>query len=254
MQRIKIIAGNWKMNLSPSEAYTLGAGIRSAVTEIPVQSEIWLAPPFIYIDALVKLCTGSLIRVGAQDCSAHEAGAFTGEVSATMLKHSGAFFTIVGHSERRQYHGETDSMIAKKIQAALQHGLTPVYCCGETLEQRNAGMHTEIVAAQVREALQGVPADQRSSIVIAYEPVWAIGTGVTATPVQAQEMHAWIRSVVAGIWDEKTAAQTRLLYGGSVKPSNAAELFAMHDIDGGLIGGASLLLEDFTAIIRAAEQ
>lgn len=251
MSRKKIIAGNWKMYKSQSEAIALTAAIAEGISHQPPTAEVWIAPPFLYVAKLISQFGNSGLAFGAQDCSAHDEGAYTGEISASMLHSLHARFVLVGHSERRAYHQETDIQIALKIDAALRNSITAVYCCGETLDERNTGRHFDVVRAQVSEALFHLPALAFEKIVIAYEPVWAIGTGVTASPEQAQEMHAFIRSLIEQQYDTALAAQLSILYGGSVKPNNAATLFAQPDIDGALVGGASLVASDFLSIIAA---
>lgn len=251
MSRKKIIAGNWKMYKSQSEAIALTAAIAEGIGTKPPSAEVWIAPPFLYVAKLISQFGNSGLAFGAQDCSAFDAGAYTGEISAQMLHSLHAHFVLVGHSERRAYHQETDLLIAQKIDAALRNGITAVYCCGETIEERNAGNHFEVVRTQVQQALFHLPALAYEKMVIAYEPVWAIGTGVTATPEQAQEMHAFIRSLIEQQYGGEIAGHLRILYGGSVKPNNAATLFAQTDIDGALVGGASLEAADFLSIIAA---
>ncbi len=239
------------MYKSQSEAIALTAAIAEGISHQPPTAEVWIAPPFLYVAKLISQFGNSGLAFGAQDCSAHDEGAYTGEISASMLHSLHARFVLVGHSERRAYHQETDTQIALKNDAALRNGITAVYCCGETLDERNTGRHFDIVRAQVSEALFHLPALAFEKIVIAYEPVWAIGTGVTASPEQAQEMHAFIRSLIEQQYDTALAAQLSILYGGSVKPNNAATLFAQPDIDGALVGGASLVASDFLSIIAA---
>lgn len=239
------------MYKSQAEAIALTAAISDGISTRKPDSEIWIAPPFLYVAKLISQFGNSGLVFGAQDCSAFDEGAFTGEISAQMLNGIHAQFVLVGHSERRAYHQETDSIIAQKIDAALRNGIIAVYCCGETLDERNSGRHFDVVRAQVQEALFHLPNLVFDKIVIAYEPVWAIGTGVTATPEQAQEMHAFIRSLVEQQYGAETAGHLRILYGGSVKPGNAATLFAQPDIDGALVGGASLVAADFLSIIDA---
>lgn len=214
---------------------------------------VMVAPPALYVAAFANSASANL-GIGAQDVSAHEEeGAYTGEISAAMLASTGAKYAIVGHSERRSYHEETDELIAKKIRACINANIIPVYCCGETLADRESGNHIQLVQNQINEALSVFSADELKTLVIAYEPVWAIGTGKTATSEQAQEMHAEIRKFVSGKFNESFAQSVRILYGGSCKPSNAKEIFSQKDVDGGLIGGAALNADDFLAIIRAAQ-
>ncbi|SFS12055.1 triosephosphate isomerase [Dyella sp. OK004] len=247
--RKKLVAGNWKMHGSRSMAQVL---VSEIVAGKPSAIDVAVFPPFPYIAALADGHIGSGLGFGAQDVSEHEGqGAYTGEVSAAMLADSGAQWALVGHSERRQYHGESDELVARKFAAARAGGLTPILCIGETLAQREAGETEAVIARQLQAviALNGI--GSFDTAVIAYEPVWAIGTGRTATPEQAQEVHAFIRSQLAKE-DVMIAGLTRLLYGGSVKAANAAELFAQADVDGGLIGGASLTSADFLGICAAA--
>ncbi|MFM1876830.1 MAG: hypothetical protein RL266_2567 [Bacteroidota bacterium] len=247
--REKIVAGNWKMNM------TAGAGLslaRSIVETLEEEAEngvlVIIAPPFPFIADLADITYEGPVEVAAQNCHHLTDGAFTGEVSASILSSFGCGFCIVGHSERRQYFQEDDNLINQKIQRLLENGIRPIYCCGELLEEREAGDHFRVVGAQIQSALQGIKKDDLLKMVIAYEPVWAIGTGKTATPQQAQEMHAFIRENLAQILRDKSES-IAILYGGSVKPDNARELFSQKDIDGGLIGGASLNASDFLAII-----
>ena len=233
-------------------------GSRSSVDELlkallggslPPQVDVTVCPTYVHLSQSVALCAGTRVTVGAQDCSHMQAGAYTGEVAPTMLVDQGCERVILGHSERRQYHAESDELVSAKLSAAVEAGLSPIVCVGETREQREAGAAEAVVGAQLQGALSGHVS--LAGLVVAYEPVWAIGTGLTATPEQAQEMHAFIRGQLAGV-DGIEAGTTRILYGGSVKPGNAAELFAKDDIDGALVGGAALVAEDFLAIINAA--
>jgi len=247
--RRQIIAGNWKMHGSRAEKTAL---VETIVQKLPnTSAEVWLCPTFVYLSEMSRELSGSSISMGAQDVCAETQGAFTGEVSASMLKDVGCAGAIVGHSERRAIFGESDQLVARKFAALLAVGLTPILCVGEQLAEREAGRTFEVVDRQLDAVLDlsGVAAFSRA--VIAYEPVWAIGTGKTASPQQAEEVHAHIRGRIAGR-DAKIAALVRILYGGSVKASNAAEIFAMPNVDGGLIGGASLKAEEFLAIIGAA--
>ena len=242
-----LVVGNWKMNGSRASIEKLLAEVLGRVS--PMGPEIAVCPTYVHLAQVLKLCDGTPVSVGAQDCSHMDSGAFTGEVSPVMLAELGCRWVILGHSERRQYHGESDALVAAKLAAAVEAGLRPIVCVGETREQREAGEAEAVVLAQLAEGLQ----DQADlgQLVIAYEPVWAIGTGLTATPGQAQSMHAFIRDYlgkIAGV----DAENTRLLYGGSVNAANAAELFAEPDIDGALVGGASLVAAEFLAIVNAA--
>ncbi|MHB8448374.1 MAG: triose-phosphate isomerase [Rudaea sp.] len=246
--RRRIVAGNWKMHGSHASARELVDAIAKAS---PMHCEIAVFPPFPYLAELVAAQANSAIVFGAQDVSAHDKGAFTGEVSAAMIKDVGARYTLVGHSERRQLHAESDAIVAAKYAQAQAAGLVPVLCVGETLEQRDAGQTEGVIAAQIDAVIQRSGPGSLANAVVAYEPVWAIGTGRSATPAQAQEVHAFIRDKIRRE-DAKIPGSLRILYGGSVKPDNAAGLFAQPDIDGGLIGGASLVAADFLAICAAA--
>lgn len=246
--RRKWVGGNWKMHGSRDMAATLAGEIAGAAA---ATADVVLFPPFPYLHGVSEACAGSAVAVGGQDLSAHESGAYTGEVSAAMLRDVGCGLVLVGHSERRQYHQESDAQVAAKVAQALAHDLTPVLCLGETLEQHEAGQTATVVSRQLGAVLERCGIGAFGRIVVAYEPVWAIGTGRTATPAQAQEVHALLRSQLAGD-DATIAGSTRIVYGGSVKPGNAAELFAQPDIDGGLIGGASLQATDFLSICAAA--
>lgn len=248
--RRKIVAGNWKMNMDMDSGYDL---VRSIIRSLPEISgaEVILAPPFPFLAPVAKMLQNhDSIKLAAQNCHHEGSGAYTGEVSAAMLASFGVSNVILGHSERRQYFGETDAIISKKIDNALTNGVDPIYCFGETLEQRDSGNHFKVVTDQISEALNDYPNDRLDNLVIAYEPVWAIGTGLTATPDQAQEIHQHVRSLMTTQFGPEGAG-VRILYGGSCKPGNAAELFAQPDIDGGLIGGASLNADDFLGIIKA---
>lgn len=246
MRRL-LVVGNWKMNGSRA---SIDALLRQ-LTGAPMKSgaELVVCPAYVHLAQVVNHCAASSIMVGAQDCSHMSSGAFTGDISPEMLADIGCRWVILGHSERRQYHGESDALVAAKVAASIEAGLHPIVCVGETREQREAGEAEAVVSAQLFGALQ----DQANlrSLVVAYEPVWAIGTGLTATPEQAQAMHAFIRQCLDGIKNTRSA-DTRILYGGSVKSENAAQLFAQPDIDGALVGGASLVAADFLTIVRAA--
>ncbi len=245
--RKTIVAGNWKMNASKESVNKLVMGILSGMSN--VSSEVVICAPFPYLSQVEALITHSQIRLGAQNLNTNMSGAFTGEVSADMIKDFGAQHVIVGHSERRSFYGETNTIVAEKVKAALDSGLIPLFCVGETLEQREAGETESVVAAQINTVADLVGIDAFLNIVVAYEPVWAIGTGVTASPEQAQEVHAFIRQLLANN-NYDVAQQTPILYGGSMNATNAKELIACADIDGGLIGGASLKPEDFLQICR----
>ena len=216
-----------------------------------INCEVYIAPPALYITTAKNIFLNDNVGVFAQDMSEHTSGAYTGEISADMLASVNATGAIIGHSERRQYHGETDSHCNRKVKLALDKGLVPIYCNGETLEQRKSGQHFEVIKNQTEVALFTLSAEEIKKVVIAYEPVWAIGTGETASPEQAQEIHAHIRSLIAAKYGQEVADEISILYGGSVKPDNAKEIFSKPDVDGGLIGGAALKIEDFTAIIKA---
>lgn len=246
-----ILAGNWKMNTDRASAAALVDAIVRAAPGLPAGAEIVVAPPFPFLAMAVERCAGTPITVAAQNCHPAEKGAYTGEVSAGMLKSIGARACIVGHSERRQYFGERDAFIGEKVAALLAQGLTPIFCCGERQEEREAGRHFDVVTEQMKGALSRFSNAELERIVIAYEPVWAIGTGLTATPQQAQEMHAHIRALLH-LHGAAVAERVPILYGGSCNPSNAAGLFAQPDINGGLIGGASLVAEQFLELIRIA--
>ena len=246
--RQTIVAGNWKMNASKEAVNTLVMGILSGMPE--VDSKVIVCSPFPYLSQVEALTTHSQLHFGAQDLNVNASGAFTGEVSAEMIKDFNAEYVIVGHSERRTLYGETDEIVAEKVKVALDNDLTPLFCIGELLEQREAGETEAVVTRQINAVIDLVGIDAFKKIIIAYEPVWAIGTGVTATPEQAQETHAAIRHLLAQ-HDDDVAQTTPILYGGSMNPANAEELLACEDIDGGLIGGASLKADDFLSICKA---
>lgn len=251
--RKPIVAGNWKMNKTVAEATDLVDGIKRELAEFR-DVDIVVCPPFTALHAVSEQVTGTYVDLGAQNMHWEKSGAFTGEVSAEMLREVYCHYVILGHSERRQYFGETDEIVNKKLHAAIAASLQPIVCVGETLEQREAGDMEKVIETQVRGSLAGLDAKAWDSVVVAYEPVWAIGTGKTASPEQAQEVHALIRKLLVDIAGEEIAAKVRIQYGGSVKPSNAAELFAKEDIDGGLIGGAALEARSFVEIVKAAVQ
>ncbi len=246
-----VIAGNWKMNMTPSET---GAFIRelAPMVEGKDKCDIVLCVPFVDIAAAVEAAKGTNIKIGAQNVHFKESGAYTGEISGAMLKETGVDYVIVGHSERRQYFGETDESVNLRTKAGLAAGLKVILCLGELLEARQAGITAEIVSMQTKLDLAGIPAEDLSRVIIAYEPVWAIGTGLTATPEQADEACGIIRSVVAELYGDKVAEELIIQYGGSMNEKNAAELLARENVDGGLIGGASLKTDKFTAIVSAA--
>ncbi len=247
--RQPLVAGNWKMNGSMDSVRELLDGIKAGIGDVKV-AEVAVCPPSIYIPAATAALQGSVVSVGGQDVSVHASGAYTGETAGPMLVDLGCKYAIIGHSERRTYHGESDELVADKFEAALAVGLVPIFCIGETLEERESGIMEEVIGRQVDAVLKR-GADMLGKGVIAYEPVWAIGTGVTATPEQAQEVHAFIRGRIAA-QDAGVAEGIRILYGGSMKPGNAKELLAKADIDGGLIGGAALKAGDFLGICTAA--
>ncbi|MFN7133461.1 MAG: triose-phosphate isomerase [Myxococcales bacterium] len=251
MARTQVIAGNWKMHKNVAEAQSLVRELRNLLGVVRDRVEIAVAPPFTALHPVAKALEDSNIKLAAQNVHWEPQGAFTGEVSVGMLKEVGCSFVIVGHSERRQYFGETDETVNKRAQAALKGGLLPIICIGETLQEREGGKTLEVVGRQLKGALAGIQAQDVARLVLAYEPVWAIGTGKTASTTQAQEVHAFIRKTLASLYDGKTAEQTRIQYGGSVKPENAAELLGQPDIDGALVGGASLKADDFAKIVKA---
>lgn len=248
--RKKIVAGNWKMNKTFQEAEALMFQLLEFKKNNTTHCEVYIAPPSLYLTLAKNIFKNNEVGVFAQDMSEHASGAFTGELSVEMYQSIGIDGSIIAHSERRQYHGESDSHANRKVKALLDAGLIPIYCNGETLEQRKSGQHFEVVKNQTEVALFTLSAEEIKKVVIAYEPVWAIGTGETATPEQAQEIHAHIRSLIASKYGQEVADEISILYGGSVKPDNAKEIFSQPDIDGGLIGGAALKIEDFSKIIE----
>jgi triosephosphate isomerase len=251
MIRKKLIAGNWKMNKTSAEAAELAREIVLAVANRP-DVDVVVCPPFTAIESVAKAVEGSAVKLGAQNMHHEASGAFTGEISAPMLRAFFATHVILGHSERRTLFGETDGFINKKVLAALKNQLRPILCVGETLAEREAGSTLKVVQTQVEACLEGVGKEQATNVIVAYEPVWAIGTGKNATADQAQEVHAFIRGLLTKIFGAQPAGRIRILYGGSMKPANAAELLAQNDIDGGLIGGASLEVRSFIDLINAA--
>lgn len=248
--RKNIVAGNWKMNKNFADAEALMIQLLEYKKNNTTNCEVYIAPPALYLTTAKDIFKNGEVEVFAQDVSEYQSGAYTGEISVEMINSIGIDGSLVSHSERRQYHGETDSHANRKVKSLLDAGLTPIYCNGETLEQRKAGQHFEVVKNQTEVALFTLSADEIKKVVIAYEPVWAIGTGETATPEQAQEIHAHIRSLIAAKYGQEVADEISILYGGSVKPDNAKEIFSQPDIDGGLIGGAALKIEDFSKIIE----
>jgi len=249
--RKPFVAGNWKMNLLVDTGRDLAVRLKESLEGIN-HVETAVCPPFVIVPAVCEVLRGSPIKVGAQNMYYEESGAFTGEVSGSMLMNAGCTYVILGHSERRHIFGEDDDLINKKVKAALAVGLKPIFCVGEKLEEREAGKTKNVVETQVKAGLAGVTAEEMEKVTVAYEPVWAIGTGKTATPEQAQEVHEFIRGLLAAEYGDETASAVRLQYGGSVKPGNAKALMTQPDIDGALVGGASLEAESFTEIVRAA--
>ena len=251
--RRPIVAGNWKMHKTADEAAALAREIVPLVTDASAACDVVLCPTFTSLSAVQGVVQGSGIGLGAQNMHWEGEGAFTGDISAPMILTSGCTYVILGHSERRQYAFESDEIVNRKTLAALAAGLTPIVCIGEHLEQREAGQVEEVVIGQVRAALQEIDAEQAPGVVLAYEPVWAIGTGKTATAEQAEEVHALIRLFLVERFGDQAAGMMRIQYGGSVKPDNAEELFSQDNIDGGLIGGAALQADSFAAIVKAAK-
>lgn len=253
MSRKRFVAGNWKMNTNLITGEELAKDVVAGLAdEMSGRVEVVLCSPFISLSNVSKVTqTNNVVSTGAQNCSEHDSGAYTGETSVDMIASTGAEYVILGHSERRAYFGETNELLALKVNKVLDGGLKPIYCCGEVLEERKNGSYLEVITQQVSEALFGLNEEELLKVVIAYEPVWAIGTGETASPEQAQEVHKHIRQVLINQYGEDIAEQILILYGGSVKPGNAGELFGKPDIDGGLIGGAALKAEDFLAIVNA---
>ncbi len=251
--RQKIVAGNWKMNNTLDEGLKLTTEIANMVAdEVRGDVRVILAPPFIHLSQVKSLIKDTYkLFLSAQNCNENESGAYTGEVSTSMLSSIGVEYVIIGHSERREYFNESNEQLARKVDATLSKGLLPIFCCGESLEVRESGDFVSFICNQINESLFHLSAEQFAKVVIAYEPIWAIGTGKTASSQQAQEVHAEIRKYIAGKYGEKMADETTILYGGSAKPSNAPELFACPDVDGGLIGGASLKSRDFVDIVKS---
>ena len=248
--RKKIVAGNWKMNKNLQEGIALATELNNALSAKP-NCDVVICTPFIHLAKVSEVINHNIIGLGAENCADKEKGAFTGEVSAEMVKSTGAEYVILGHSERREYYKETYDILKEKVQLALANGLKVIFCIGESLAEREANKQNEVVKAELEGSVFNLSADDFSKIIIAYEPIWAIGTGKTATSDQAEEIHAYIRSVIAAKYGKEVAENTSILYGGSCKASNAPELFTKPDIDGGLIGGASLKCEDFMGIIKA---
>lgn len=251
MSRKSIFAANWKMNIGPSEAEDFAKSVLSKIQNQPFASDVVIAPPFVSLPKLTEaLHNHHGIEIAAQNCSQFDSGAYTGEVSVVMLRELHVHYVILGHSERRAIFGETDAIINAKLKKAREANLRPIFCIGETLAEREAGKLETVLRTQITEGFKGISEKDMIETVVAYEPVWAIGTGVTATSQQAQEAHAFVRSVIADLYGPEAAAKVRIQYGGSVKPGNAAELMACPDIDGALIGGASLDPQSFLDIIR----
>ncbi len=250
--RKNIVAGNWKMNTTLPEGLQLAKDVRQAVEAAgALKCDVIVGVPFTHLAPVADALAGSPVAVAAENCADHDHGAYTGEVSAPMVASTGARYVILGHSERRGYYGETIEMLKTKVDLALAAGLKVIFCCGESLDERKAGKHFDVIGQEIKGSLFHLGAEAMANIVIAYEPIWAIGTGETATAEQAQEVHAFIRQQLATKYGDTLAADTTILYGGSCKPSNAPELFAKPDIDGGLIGGASLKAADFMGIVTA---
>jgi len=249
-----IVVGNWKMNKNLQEGITLAAELKDLLNGVTPNCSVVIGTPFIHLSPISKEVSGSVIEVAAQNCADKESGAYTGEVSAAMIKSTGANYVILGHSERREYYGETSDTLNKKLVLAIANNLTPIYCCGEPVEIRNKNKQNEFVKKQLDETIFNLSIEDFNKIVIAYEPIWAIGTGVTASTEQAQEMLLFIRTLIAEKYGAEFAKNTSILYGGSCNANNAQELFAQADIDGGLIGGASLKAADFKAIIDAFDK
>ena len=247
--RQKIVAGNWKMNTELHEGLELAKAVEAAAKNKKSDALVIIAPPFTHL-AKVREVIGE-VKLAAQNCSTEESGAYTGEISPDMLKSTGVGYVIIGHSERRSYYKEDNETLNKKVKLSLSKGLLPIFCCGELLEEREAGKLFDVIREQITVGLKDLSTEDMKNIIIAYEPVWAIGTGVTASPEQAQEMHKFIRDLIEELFGNETAGKTSILYGGSCKASNANELFANEDVDGGLIGGAALKAADFIQIVDA---
>ncbi|NLO72152.1 MAG: triose-phosphate isomerase [Porphyromonadaceae bacterium] len=247
--RKNIVAGNWKMNKTLQEGLALATELNTILSNSKPNCEVVIGTPFIHLASIASAIDTSKIGIAAQNCADKESGAYTGEVSASMIKSTGAEYVILGHSERRAYYGETYEILKEKVLLALKNELKPIFCIGEVKEEREANKQNEVVKAQLEGSVFNLSAEEFSKIVIAYEPVWAIGTGLTATSEQAQEIHAYIRGLIADKYGKETAENTTILYGGSCNPGNAKELFANPDVDGGLIGGASLKAADFKGVI-----
>jgi len=250
--RKKIVAGNWKMNMNFQEGIELAKSVNDSVKAANITNVgVIIATPYIHLAEANKVCDSNFVQVAAENCAAESKGAFTGEISASMIASTGCKYVILGHSERRNYYGETDEILVKKVALALENKLDIIFCIGENLEEREAGKHFSVVESQLINGLFNLLETEFSHIILAYEPVWAIGTGKTASAEQAEEMHKFLRNVVEKKYGKNIAEDTTILYGGSCKPSNAAEIFTKVNVDGGLIGGAALKASDFQAIINA---
>ncbi len=249
--RTRIVAGNWKMNKTVNEAVEMLTELKGLVADVEGVGVV-IGAPFTALSEAAKAVAGSKVKIAAQNMNPNESGAYTGEISPLMLKDLGVEYVILGHSERREYYGETNEIVNEKVKAALKHGLKPILCVGEKLEDREAGNTEAVVEDHTRGGLVGVTAEEMKNVVIAYEPVWAIGTGKTASPEQAQDVHAFIRKLLTEMYSEEVAQDVTVQYGGSMKPNNAKELISKEDIDGGLVGGASLEAESFASIVKAA--
>lgn len=249
--RKKIVAGNWKMNTTLNEGVGLAKDVNEALKDIAPKCDVIICVPFTHLASVNGVIDSSKLGLGAENCADHKSGAYTGEVSAAMVSSTGAKYVILGHSERRQYYGETSETLREKVALAFENSLTPIFCIGEVLAERENGTHFDVVKSQIVDGLFNLSAEDFGKVILAYEPVWAIGTGKTATDDQAQEMHAFIRNVIAEKYGEEVAENTSILYGGSCKPTNAPALFAKPDVDGGLIGGAALDAQSFMGIVTA---
>ena len=249
--RKNIVAGNWKMNMNLQEGLKLAKEIENYYSDKPGNTGVILCTPFIHLAEVAGVLKSGKVKLGAQNCASEASGAYTGEVSPAMIKSTGAQYVIIGHSERRTYYHEDDQLLNRKTTLAIATGLEVIFCCGEVKEERESGKHFDVVKKQLENGLFTIPAEDFKKVIIAYEPVWAIGTGLTATPEQAQEMHKYIRGLVSEKYGKEIAEDLTIQYGGSCKPSNAAEIFSKPDVDGGLIGGAALKKEDFCAIVDA---
>ena len=251
--RKNIVAGNWKMNTTLPEGLELAKNVNKALENVDAKCDVIICTPFTHLASVNAVIDKNKLGLGAENCADHRSGAYTGEISAPMVASTGATYVILGHSERRQYYGETSETLKEKVALALENGLTPIFCIGEVLEERENGTAFDVVKAQIEEALFNLSAEDFGKLILAYEPVWAIGTGKTATDDQAEEMHAFIRGVIADKYGKEVAENTSILYGGSCKPSNAKALFAKPNVDGGLIGGAALDADSFMGIVTALE-